>query len=680
MGATLATPGLDQVNVLLVDDRPDKLMALEAVLADLGPRVRTARSGAEALRYLLRNDVAVILLDVNMPRMDGFETAALIRERERSANTPIIFLTALHDTETCASRGYSLGAVDYIHMPVRPEVLKSKVSVFVELFLKNEQVRLQAQRLHDAQEREHAARLAEASHRLDSETRRNRFFTLAADMLGVVSLDGRLRQLNASWEATLGFSEAELQREPIWSFLHPDDQEAMIVAFRGLARGAPTARFENRHRHRGGSYRWLAWTAVPFLEEGLVYVFARDVTWRKAVEEERVLLAREQEARRVAQHENALKDQFLATLSHELRAPLTPIVGWTAMLRSGRLDAAGVARGLDVIDRNVRLQAQLIEDLLDVSRIVSGKLRVELRPVELKPIVEEGLDSARAAAGEKGIQISVSAPAEAMHVLGDPERLRQVISNLASNAVKFTPEGGSVDVRLSPRERLVCVSIADTGVGIAAEFLPHVFERFRQADGGTTRGHGGLGLGLAIVRHIVEAHGGNVRAESPGVGQGALFEVTLPARAASPVPQGVATPSSGPESVTVAPVSLDQLTLLVVDDDLEIRELLRVALVQRGAVVILAASVAEGLAALEQSRPDVIVCDIGMPGSDGYAFMKRLRSRPGPHGTVPAIALTAYASRDDAARALRAGFQVHLAKPVDPNLLARSIASLARRG
>jgi PAS domain S-box-containing protein len=242
--------------------------------------------------------------------MDGFETAALIRERERSANTPIIFLTALSDTETCAARGYSLGAVDYIHMPVQPEVLKSKVSVFVELFLKSEQVRLQAQSLRDVQEREHAARLAEASNRLDSETRRNRFFTLAADMLGVVSLDGRLRQLNASWEATLGFSEAELQREPIWSFLHPDDQQAMVAAFAGLAQGAPTARFENRHRHRGGSYRWLAWTAVPFLEEGLVYLFARDVTWRKAVEEERVLLAREQEARRVAQHENALKDQL----------------------------------------------------------------------------------------------------------------------------------------------------------------------------------------------------------------------------------------------------------------------------------------------------------------------------------------------------------------------------------
>ncbi|HEY5907831.1 MAG TPA: response regulator, partial [Vicinamibacteria bacterium] len=426
-------PGLEQVNVLLVDDRPDKLLALEAILADLGPRVRTARSGAEALRYLLRNDVAVILLDVNMPQMDGFETAALIRERQRSATTPIIFLTAVSDTDTYASRGYSLGAVDYIHMPVPPEVLKSKVSVFVELYLKSEQVRLQAQRLRESQEREHAARLAEAADRLDRETRRNRFFTLAVDMLGVASRDGRLLQLNPSWEATLGLTEEDLRREPIWSFLHPDDRDAMVAVFRGLVEGAPTAHFENRHRHRDGSYRWLAWTAAPFHEEGLVYVFARDVTWRKRAEEERLLLAREQEARRVAQRENALKDQFLATLSHELRAPLTPIVGWTAMLRSGRLDATGVARGLEVIDRNVKLQAQLIEDLLDVSRIVSGKLRMDFRLLDLRPVLEAGLDAARAAAAQKKIAVGVKIPPQPLNVLGDPERLRQVVSNLASN-------------------------------------------------------------------------------------------------------------------------------------------------------------------------------------------------------------------------------------------------------
>jgi PAS domain S-box-containing protein len=679
MSGTVVVPALEQVNVLLVDDRPDKLMALESILAGMGPQVRTARSGAEALRYLLRNDVAVILLDVNMPQMDGFETAALIRERQRSATTPIIFLTALSDMDTYAARGYSLGAVDYIHMPVRPEVLKSKVSVFVDLFLKSEQVRLQAQWLREVQEREHAARLAEAADRLDMETRRNRFFTLAVDMLGVASLDGRLRQLNPSWESTLGFSEAELQREPIWSRLHPDDREPMIAAFRGLLEGAPTTRFENRHLHRDGSYRWLSWTATPFREEGLVYVFAHDVTWRKTAEEERLLLAREQEARRVAQRENALKDQFLATLSHELRAPLTPIVGWSAMLRSGRLDARGMARGLDVIDRNVRLQAQLIEDLLDVSRIVSGKLRVDLRPMEVKPVVEAGLDSARAAAAEKKIQLTLHVPAEPLVVLGDPERLQQVVSNLASNAVKFTPEGGRVDVRLEGRDELVCLSVADTGIGISGAFLPHVFERFRQADGDTTRAHGGLGLGLAIVHHIMRAHGGSARAESGGVGQGARFEITLPARPPAAVMPVAVLPPGGLEVEALTPAALGGLTLLVVDDDREIRELLRVTLEERGAVVVLAASVAEAQEALGRSRPDVIVCDIGMPGTDGYSFMARLRGGSGGAEAIPAVALTAYASRDDVARAFRAGFQVHFAKPVDPDALASSIASLARR-
>jgi PAS domain S-box-containing protein len=498
-------------------------------------------------------------------------------------------------------------------------------------------------------------------------------------MLGVSSPDGRLLQLNPSWETTLGWSEEELRGEPIWSFLHPEDREAMVAAFRGLVEGAPPARFENRHRHRDGSYRWLAWTAAPFHEDGLVYVFARDVTWRKRAEEERLLLAREQEARQVAQRENALKDQFLATLSHELRAPLTPIVGWTAMLRSGRLDATGVARGLDVIDRNVKLQAQLIEDLLDVSRIVSGKLRMDFRLVDVGPVLEAGLDSARAAAAEKGIEVVVTVPGEPLTVLGDPERLRQVVSNLASNAVKFTPQGGRIEVLLVAKEGLVCVDIADTGIGISGEFLPQVFERFRQADGDTTRAHGGLGLGLAIVRHIVEAHGGRVRAESAGVGRGARFEVTLPARAELRESPGLSPPRSGPEADPARPVSLDGLRLLVVDDDPAIRELLRVALEDRGAAVVLAASVAEAHEALGQSRPDLIVCDIAMPGTDGYSFMEKLREDGAGDGLVPAVALTAYASRDDAARAFRAGFQAHLAKPVDPGLLAQTIAAVARK-
>jgi PAS domain S-box-containing protein len=530
MSVSPGSPPTPQVNVLLVDDRPDKLLALESILSDLGPNVLKARSGQEALRHLLRNDFAVILLDVNMPNMDGFETAALIRERERSANTPIIFLTALSDTDTHSSRGYSLGAVDYIHMPVSPDVLKAKVAVFVDLYLKSELVRQQAESMRTLQEREHARRLAEAADRLDHETRRNRFFTLAVDMLAIASFDGYFRQLNPAWERALGLPEAELLQSPIGEFLHPEDRVAAEELFRGLTRGGPTARFECRHRHQDGSYRWLAWTMVPFQSEGLVYVFVRDVTEQKAAEEARLQLVREQEARLVAQRENESKDQFLATLSHELRAPLMPILTWTSMLRSGTLDPAGSARAYEVIDRNARLQAQLIADLLDVSRIVSGKLRVQLRPSELQTVVERGLEAVRLAAAAKGIRLVVSLPSEAVHVLADPERLQQVVWNLAMNAVKFTPEGGRVEVRLESDASHACLSVADTGVGIGPDFLPQVFERFRQAETGSARAHGGLGLGLTIVKHLVEAHGGSVQAESEGVGRGSCFVVRLPAR------------------------------------------------------------------------------------------------------------------------------------------------------
>src|SRR5262245_3402000 len=395
------------VNVLLVDDRADKLLALESILADTGVRVMSARSGHEALRALLRNEFAVILLDVNMPQLDGFETASLIRGRPSTQKTPIIFMTAVSDLEAGMSRGYALGAVDYIQMPVQPDVLRAKVKVFVDLYRRREQVREQAEERRLRQEREHARRLAEAADRIDFETRRNRFFTLAPDMLGIAGLDGRLRQLNDSWQRTLGFSAEELCARPIVEFLHPSDRHTVTDRLRELADGAPTARFENRHRHADGSYRWLSWTAAAFHEEGLVYVFARDVTVQKLAEESRLQLVREQEARRAAERENELKDQFLATLSHELRSPLTPILGWVTMLRNEQVAAAETAHALEVIERNARLQAQLVEDLLDVSRIMSGKLRIEALAVDLRAVVERGLDAVRGTAQKRGVALRV---------------------------------------------------------------------------------------------------------------------------------------------------------------------------------------------------------------------------------------------------------------------------------
>jgi PAS domain S-box-containing protein len=678
MSAEPSFPGdVGPVNVLLVDDRPDKLLALESILADENHNVVTARSGQEALRWLLQTDFAVILLDVNMPLMDGFQTASLIRGRPRTEKTPIIFLTAVN--ETGLSQGYSLGAVDYIRMPVEPAVLKAKVRVFVDLYRKREQLRQQEEARRRTLETEHAARLAEASDRLEQETRRNRFFTLAPEMLGIAGFDGVLRQVNQSWERTLGLSAAELCAGPIADFLHPEDQAALAAHFHDLSKGVPTARFDSRFRHRDGSYRWLSWNAAAFQEEGLVYVFARDITFRRIAEEERVALVREQEARLAAERENEIKDQFLATLSHELRAPLTPILGWTSIMRSGQADPADTGRALEVIERNVRLQAQLIEDLLDVSRIVSGKLRMEPRQLELGSVVAAGLESVRPAAQAKNVTIRLQRGEEPVPMVADFQRLQQVVWNLVSNAVKFTPEGGVVEVELGRLGDLARLRVRDEGIGISPEFLPHVFDRFRQAATGTTRGHGGLGLGLTIVRHLVEAHGGSVVAESEGAGKGARFTVTLPC--AAEAGEGAAPAGSARREAPAGPERgrLSGVRVLVVDDEEDVRDLLRVTLACEGAQVKTAGSVNEALAALEAERPDVVVSDIGMPVADGYMLIQTLRARaPEQGGDVPAIALTAYASPEDAARSRAAGFQMHLAKPLDPGRLVETVAALAR--
>jgi PAS domain S-box-containing protein len=661
-------------NVLLVDDRADKLLALEAVLTDGDHRVVTARSGAEALRALLRDEFAVILLDVSMPQLDGFQTATLIRGRASSEKTPIIFMTALADTEAWMARGYSLGAVDYIHLPVQPEVLKAKVSVFVELYRTREQVRAEfehTEALRRRQEREHAQRLAEAAERLDVETRRNRFFALAPDMLGIAGFDGRLRQVNASWERTLGISTEKLCERPCTELLHPDDQAGMREQLRLLAEGAPKARFENRHRHGDGSYRWLSWTAAPFREEGLVYVFVRDITFRKVAEEERLQLVREQEARRAAERENKIKDHFLATLSHELRSPLTPILGWTTLLRSGQLGPGEAPRALEVIERNVRLQAQLIDDLLDVSRIVSGKLRMDLRLVDLRAVVEAGLDAVRAAAAERGVELAVDLGPEPVRVVCDQERLQQVVWNLAANAVKFSARGSVVHVQLELLDASARLRVRDEGIGISPEFLPQVFDRFQQAASGTTRTHGGLGLGLAIVRHIVQAHGGTTAAASDGLGRGACFTVVLPR--GGEAGEGGASP--GPAPSQAAPgFALAGRTILLVDDEPGVRELLRVVLERQGGRVVSAASVAEAVACFEAERPDLLLSDIAMPEADGFALAHRLRLLE--DGAVPAVALTAYAAPEDAARARAAGYRAHLAKPVDPGIVVQTLAGL----
>ena len=385
-----------------------------------------------------------------------------------------------------------------------------------------------------------------------------------------------------------------------------------------------------------------------------------------------------------AREASRLKDEFLATVSHELRTPLTAIVGWLHLVRTGQMDAPSVERALETVERNARSQAQLINDLLDVSRVVTGKLHLDVQPVALAAVVDGAITSVRPAADAKRIGIRAALDPRLPNVQGDRDRLQQVFWNLLSNAVKFTPEGGRIDVTLRAADSSVQVEVRDTGQGISREFLPHVFDRFRQADQSTTRAHGGLGLGLAIVRHLVELHGGTVRAESGGVGRGASFAVTLPL---VPAPQRAGPAEPLRPAYEDAPASngslirLDGLRVLVVDDEPDTRELLKFGLSSCGARVSAAATAAEALRAIAEEPPEVLISDIGMPETDGYELIRWVRSLPAERGgQTPAVALTAYARAEDRQRAIEAGYQLHVPKPVELSELVAAVSSLARRG
>jgi signal transduction histidine kinase len=406
----------------------------------------------------------------------------------------------------------------------------------------------------------------------------------------------------------------------------------------------------------------------------------REIRVREWAEQERArLLVLEQAARRQAEEANRTKDEFLATLSHELRTPLNAILGWVQVLRTGKLDPAAGTRALETIERNARSQAQLIADLLDVSRIITGKLRLDFRPVELRRIIDSALETVRPAADAKGILLDISIGPLASPVLGDADRLQQVIWNLLSNAIKFTPRGGRVEVRLREAGGNAVIQVSDSGIGIRPDFLPYVFDRFRQAEGSITRTHGGLGLGLSIVRHLIELHGGTAEVESAGEEQGATFSVRLPLRAElaedDPLDRTGVTPG-----LFSAPDLLAGVRVVVVEDEADTRELLMVALQQCGAEVAAFGSVPEALAAFDRAVPDVLLSDIGVPGEDGYSLIRKVRARePALGGNVPAAALTAYARAEDRLRALESGYQTHLVKPVDPAELIATVARLAGR-
>jgi PAS domain S-box-containing protein len=666
------------VRILVVDDRPENLVALGTILEGPDRLLVAVRSGREALRELLRQEFALILLDVNMPDMTGFETADLIRKRPASAHTPIIFLTAQHD-EGLAARSYQMGAVDYISTPVNGNILRAKAAVFVELFKKTEENRRQAERLRRVE-----ARLRRrAEERLREADERLRLVVESVIDYAIFSLDegGRIATWNAGAVRLFGFTE----REAVGS--------DCAILFPEEARGEPRhwlrARAEGRTEvdawfERKGGARFFGRGVVTAMRgpDGEIQGYSKvvhDATERKQAEE---ALARQAEQ---LQEANRLKDEFLAVLSHELRTPLNAIIGWTQMLRRDRLDAATARQALDAIARNGEAQLGLINDILDVSRFVAGKTRLNLGAVDVRAAVRAAVDTGAVAAGAKGVELRVDLGEEALVVNGDADRLQQVVWNLVSNAVKFTPTGGHVVVaaRRTAGDK-VLVSVADDGAGIPASFVPHVFERFRQADSSSIRAHGGLGLGLAIVRHLIELHGGIVHVESEGEGRGARFEVELPAFAGQPVrvsqrhlappPPGVGL-SEAAEMPNYAP--LPGVTCLVVDDDRDAREVLKTVLERQGLTVQVAASAASALDLVAGAQ--VLLADIGMPDQDGYSLIRRIRQLPGDAGgRVPAIAITAYAGEGDRERALVAGFDRHLTKPVRHHELLRAIRDLVR--
>jgi PAS domain S-box-containing protein len=652
---------------VLIIGEAHELREMEKALAPLRLDVVPATTTEDALVALVIDDFALVLLDVQAPGLDGFETVTAIKKRDRAKHVPIIFMGAFDSDAEAAIHGYSMGAVDAIKKPVNAQLLRAKVSVFVDLHHANVLVK------------EQAAELLRREMELVRREGERRYRDLAESMPQIVwtaDAEGQLTYRNQHWDRTSGTSG--VGDSGFREILHPDDVGPFLAHWNHAIACGEGFNADFRFGDPAVSnYRWhLVRVIARSDDEGRVVQFIGTSTdiddRRKAEEATRRLADALDEERRKLVDANVAKDEFLAVLSHELRTPLNAVLGWTKLLRAGDLGEAASARALETIERNARSQAQLVADLLDVSRIVSGKLRIERTSVDMAEVVETAVDALKPFAAQKGVDLESRIDPYVGVVNGDRERLNQIVANLISNALKFTPAEGRVTVHLSrdgsARAKLL---ISDTGKGIAAEFLPHLFLRFRQAESASTRRHGGLGLGLAIVRHLVEIHGGTVRAASEGVGRGSSFTVELPV---------VPAPSDSQRMLNGDLDSLEGIDILLVDDEPDGRAVACAILSRTGAVVRAVASVTEALAAIEQNVPNVLVSDIGMPERDGYSFIRELRSLPAVKGgTVPAIALTAYASRDDEARAVDAGFDMHISKPVDPDVLHAAVARLLRR-
>lgn len=697
----------DKVNILVVDDRPDKLLTYEVMLGELNQNLVRARSGKEALRCLLQQDFAVILLDVNMPGMDGFETAALIRQRGRSETTPIIFISAVNDTETHVSRGYSLGAVDYILTPVVPEILRAKIAVFVDLFKKTEQVKKQAE--------ERARLLREQTARAEAEARQERLAFLA-DASSVLSASLEYQ------ETFQNLARLIVPRLSDFCLVHATDGNGPLrqvaVAFRDQGEASALRRIADKFPESAAATHGSAQVfrtgeakiACDMSDESLKELFenaedremirtlavssfiavpirTRDkilgaITMVNATDEricgpdelslaeelaQRAALALDnaglyksaQNARRDAERANRAKDQFLAMLSHELRTPLTPVLTSVLALENEPSLSDAAHDSLQMIRRNVELEARLIDDLLDLTRISKGKVRLSLELVDAHALLRNALEICAHEIKQKRLALQLDLASQKVQLKADPARLQQIFWNLIKNAVKFTPQGGQLVVRTSSeRDGELKVEVSDSGLGIEAEFLPKIFDAFEQGERARA---GGLGLGLAISKALVETHHGRIFAESEGRHKGSRFTVVFP------LSEEVGSHAQSPASPTLA--ERQSKRILLVEDHEDTNRSLTNLLRRRGYHVQAADSIRSALDLAEQEQFDVLISDIGLPDGSGTELMKSLQS----HRPLFGIALTGYGMEDDIQKSYDCGFNHHLVKPVDLNRLDQLI-------
>jgi signal transduction histidine kinase/CheY-like chemotaxis protein len=712
-----AKPDPNQVNILIVDDLPEKHVVMGSILEELGQNLVSARSGREALRLILQMEFAVILLDVNMPDIDGLETASLIRQYKKTAQTPIVFITAYVD-EVQAAKGYALGAVDYISSPVVPGVLRSKVKVFVDLHRMNRQLQLQAVErealarsevartaAEDATRR--AAYLSEASQRLSMSLNIDATaYALAdiavpglGDMAAVALLDShgelhcRCLKISGSADSSVGPVVLECHRE-----LSPP--MAAIVRSAMLGRNMKFLPAMDLCAAPAATAALTAppssWPELPADHEemavcplfagdqmlGALILFGKsggfaqadaallsEVVGRASIAMENARLYT------LVQEADRRKNEFLAMLAHELRNPLAPIRNAVHIINGTKVTDPTVVWARDVIARQVDHMSRMVDDLLDVSRIVRGKVAVHMEPLLLSTLCERAVEASGPLLAARQQELTVDIPADPVVLRGDLVRLSQVLSNLLNNASKFTDAQGKISLRASLQGEGVSIVVSDSGQGIEAEFLPHIFDLFAQGDQALDRAQGGLGIGLTLVKHLVELHKGKVEAFSAGRGKGSQISVYFPADLSD---TGMALPAADTPKAA-RPVQAASRKVLVVDDLQASADTLKVLLELEGFVVRVANDGATALTVAQEFEPDVLILDIGLPGMDGFEVARQLRSRPESKNAV-LIALTGYGEAESRLRSQQAGFDHHVVKPADIDFLLSIVSQpLAER-